>query len=71
MACGNGYLTVETFISIHPKTKKVLNGRSRALGITSVPAINKTTGEMYEMFMYNETAQRFILDNLYKIIGKA
>lgn len=66
----NGYLTVETFNSVQPKTRKILNERSRALGITSVHGINPKTGEMYEKLLYAETAQRFILNNLYKITEK-
>ena len=69
----NGYLTIETSKSLKETTttRKVTNNRSRELGITSVKAIRKSTGEIYEQLLYSDTAQKFILNNMDKIIGKS
>ena len=67
----NGYLDVAVSKSTQIKevttTKKVLNNRSRELGISSVQTTNRSTGEIYEKLLYNESAQKFILNNLDKI----
>ncbi len=62
----NGYLDVisEETQHVSVKTKKVLNDRSRELGITSATVVDKKTGEVYEKLLYNEHAQRFIVQNL-------
>lgn len=71
----NGYLDVETLKSTQTKeitmTKKLLNNRSRELGITAVQAVKRMTGEVYEKLLYNDNAQKFILKNLDKIVGKS
>ena len=63
-----GYLTLEVskenVTKEIVKTKKVLNEHSGGLGITSVCKVNNSDGEVYEKPLYNETAQKFILDNI-------
>lgn len=62
----NGYLDVisEETQCVSFKTKKVLNDRSKELGIISTKSVDKKTGEVYEKLLYNEYAQRFIIQNL-------
>lgn len=70
----NGWLTLEQVVSTETKevvkTRKVINDRSHELGITSVQSINTSTGEAYEKLLYGETAQKFILSNIDKIIAQ-
>ena len=64
----NGYLSVETTRTTETKTyvrnRKVLNDRSRELGITMTQGTKKSSGEVYDKLLYSEKAQKFILDNI-------
>lgn len=64
-----GYLSVEKTVQTKESvtTRKVLNERSRELGITAVESVG-STGKKYERLMYSDAAQRFILDNLNNIV---
>lgn len=70
----NGYLDIETSEETvqvtSVKTKKVLNERSKEIGITVSQGVKRTTGEVYEKLLYSAEAQRFILRNLANIINK-
>ncbi len=67
----NGYLTVEKIVQMKEtvKTRKVVNEQSEKLGITAVQSVN-SSGEAYERLLYSDTAQKFILNNLDKIVNK-
>lgn len=64
-----GYLSVEKTVQTKESvtTRKVLNERSRELGITAIECVG-STGKKYERLLYSNTAQRFILDNLDNIV---
>lgn len=63
----NGYLTVVKKSEAVTKTHKVLNERSRALGMTVTEVTNTSTGVIYEKILYSPEAQRFVLDNIEKM----
>ncbi len=50
------------------KTKKVLNERSEAFGISETEAHNMTTGETYTKLLYNQDAQKNILEHIEDIV---
>lgn len=66
----NGYLTVVEKSESVTKTHKVTNERSAVLGITMTELANVSTGEIYQKILYSPQAQRFILDNIDRIMSK-
>ena len=64
-----GYLDVKTEEISEKKIKKtkLLNSKSELLGIAVQSVTDKKTGEVYDKFMYNENAQRFIISHLNEI----
>lgn len=63
----NGYLD-EVINKEHQKFKS-LNEKSYGIGLTSIEKENYI-GEKYQTILYTEKAQKFIIDNLEKIINK-
>lgn len=63
----NGYLD-EVSNKEHQKFKS-LNEKSSEIGLTSIEKENYI-GEKYQTILYTEKAQKFIIDNLEKIINK-
>lgn len=61
-----GYISTEKIGE--NKTRKVINERSKEIGIISESKVSRRTGEIYDQLLYSAEAQRFILENLDKII---
>ncbi len=50
------------------KTRKILNGLSEQVGLTSRERVNIETGEVYNQILYTRKAQEFVVENIDKII---
>lgn len=61
-----GYL--DEFVSDDGKVFKILTGKSQAIGITAEER-KSDYGRVYKVNLYDENAQRFILDHLDDIMG--
>lgn len=64
------YLKKQGYLSVDENNKKRPTLKGRVLGIT-VGSSTAKNGDRYDVNLYNEKAQQYVVDNLYNILLKS